>query len=78
MKNRIVTVSSNNHKRGEIHFDDLQGERNYSRSNAYAQSKLANLLFALELDRRLKAAKLPMAQSADIGAQGGSGKFPRS
>jgi NAD(P)-dependent dehydrogenase (short-subunit alcohol dehydrogenase family) len=64
MKGRIVTVSSNNHKRGEIHFDDLQGERNYSRWGAYAQSKLANLLFALELDRRLKAAKLPMISVA--------------
>jgi NAD(P)-dependent dehydrogenase (short-subunit alcohol dehydrogenase family) len=64
MKDRIVTVSSNNHKRGEIHFDDLQAERNYSRWGAYAQSKLANLLFALELDRRLKAAKLPMLSVA--------------
>jgi NAD(P)-dependent dehydrogenase (short-subunit alcohol dehydrogenase family) len=37
-------------------FDDLQGERRYSRWGAYAQSKLANLLFAFELERRLKAA----------------------
>ena len=53
---RIVTVSSNSHKRGRMRFDDLQGERRYSRWGAYSQSKLANLLFALELDRRLKAA----------------------
>jgi NAD(P)-dependent dehydrogenase (short-subunit alcohol dehydrogenase family) len=51
-----VTVSSNNHKAGKMNFDDLQGERRYSRWGAYAQSKLANLLFAFELDRRLKAA----------------------
>jgi NAD(P)-dependent dehydrogenase (short-subunit alcohol dehydrogenase family) len=52
---RVVTVSSNNHKGGQMRFDDLQGERRYSRWGAYAQSKLANLLFAFELDRRLKA-----------------------
>jgi NAD(P)-dependent dehydrogenase (short-subunit alcohol dehydrogenase family) len=52
---RVVTVSSNNHKGGHMQFDDLQGERRYSRWGAYAQSKLANLLFAFELDRRLKA-----------------------
>ncbi|HEV2030391.1 MAG TPA: oxidoreductase [Candidatus Dormibacteraeota bacterium] len=51
---RVVTVSSNNHKAGQMRFDDLQGERRYSRWGAYAQSKLANLLFAFELDRRLK------------------------
>ena len=52
---RVVTVSSNNHKAGQMRFDDLQGEQRYSRWGAYAQSKLANLLFAFELDRRLKA-----------------------
>ena len=41
---------------GKIDFDDLQGERRYSRWRAYGQSKLANLLFAFELDRRLRAA----------------------
>jgi NAD(P)-dependent dehydrogenase (short-subunit alcohol dehydrogenase family) len=61
---RVVTVSSNNHKRGEIHLYDLQGERHYSRWGAYAQSKLANLLFAFELDRRLKAAGLAMISVA--------------
>jgi NAD(P)-dependent dehydrogenase (short-subunit alcohol dehydrogenase family) len=52
---RVVTVSSLNHRGGQMRFDDLQGERRYSRWGAYAQSKLANLLFAFELDRRLKA-----------------------
>ena len=53
---RVVTVSSNAHKMGRINFDDLQSERRYRRWGAYAQSKLADLMFALELDRRLRAA----------------------
>ena len=52
---RVVTLSSNAHKFGRINFDNLNGERRYFRWNAYGQSKLANLLFALELDRRLRA-----------------------
>jgi len=50
---RVVTHSSGAHEQGQIDFDDLQGEREYGKWSAYAQSKLANLLFALELDRRL-------------------------
>jgi NAD(P)-dependent dehydrogenase (short-subunit alcohol dehydrogenase family) len=61
---RVATMSSNLHKGGQIHFDDLQGEQHYSRWGAYGQSKLANLLFALELDRRLKEAGLPMISVA--------------
>jgi NAD(P)-dependent dehydrogenase (short-subunit alcohol dehydrogenase family) len=53
---RVVTVSSNGHKLGRIHFDDLQWEHGYRRMRAYAQSKLANLLFTYELQRRLAAA----------------------
>jgi NAD(P)-dependent dehydrogenase (short-subunit alcohol dehydrogenase family) len=53
---RIVTIASIAHKRGRIRFDDLQSLRNYSPMGAYQQSKLANLLFAFELDRRLRAA----------------------
>ncbi|QRY47894.1 SDR family NAD(P)-dependent oxidoreductase [Mycolicibacterium boenickei] len=51
---RIVTVSSIGHRfsRG-IRFDDLQWERSYNRLQAYGQSKLANLLFTYELQRRL-------------------------
>jgi NAD(P)-dependent dehydrogenase (short-subunit alcohol dehydrogenase family) len=52
---RVVTLSSGAHRMGRIDFDDLQGERRYRRWRAYGQSKLANLLFALELDRRLRA-----------------------
>jgi NAD(P)-dependent dehydrogenase (short-subunit alcohol dehydrogenase family) len=56
---RVVTVSSNGHKVGRIHFDDLQWEHGYRRMGAYAQSKLANLLFTYELQRKLAAAAAP-------------------
>jgi NAD(P)-dependent dehydrogenase (short-subunit alcohol dehydrogenase family) len=53
---RVVTVTSTAHKIGRIRFENLQGERRYFRWFAYCQSKLANLLFARELDKRLRAA----------------------
>lgn len=53
---RIVTVSSNKHKQGKLDFDDLNWKRNYSKWAAYARSKLANLLFAFELQRKLAGA----------------------
>jgi NAD(P)-dependent dehydrogenase (short-subunit alcohol dehydrogenase family) len=54
---RVVEVSSGAHRLGgAIHFDDLQWERNYKPWGAYAQSKLAMLMFALELQRRSDAA----------------------
>ncbi len=53
---RVVTVSSGEHKGGSIHFDDLTGERSYSPRAFYQQSKLANVLFGRELDRRVRAA----------------------
>ena len=53
---RVVTVSSNGHRTGRINFADLQSERRYGRMTAYAQSKLANLMFTYELERRLEAA----------------------
>ncbi len=56
---RIVTVSSNEHKGGRIEFDDLQLEQAYSPRGAYQRSKLANAVFAIELDRRLRAAESP-------------------
>ncbi|QVI30772.1 SDR family NAD(P)-dependent oxidoreductase [Mycolicibacterium neoaurum] len=65
---RIVTVSSNGHKMGgAIHFDDLQWERSYSRIGAYAQSKLANLLFTYELQRRLAPRGTTIAVAAHPG-----------
>ena len=53
---RIVSLSSIIHKRGQINFDDLQSEKSYSAQTAYAQSKLACLLYAYELQRRLEKA----------------------
>jgi NAD(P)-dependent dehydrogenase (short-subunit alcohol dehydrogenase family) len=53
---RIVTVSSVGHRRGSIHFDDLQFSRGYRSQHAYFQSKLANLMFTYELQRRLASA----------------------
>lgn len=53
---RIVTVSSIGHKFGQMHLEDLMLTKGYSPTRAYTQSKLANLLFAQELDRRLRAA----------------------
>ncbi len=65
---RVVTVSSMGHRiRADIHFDDLQWERGYSRVGAYGQSKLANLLFTYELQRRLAARGTTIAAAAHPG-----------
>jgi NAD(P)-dependent dehydrogenase (short-subunit alcohol dehydrogenase family) len=61
---RIVVVSSIAHRLGRINFDDLMGDKKFNTSLAYGQSKLANLMFALELDRRLRAAGSPVASVA--------------
>ena len=55
---RVVTVSSGMHIIGRVDFDNLDGSRGYRRWAAYGQSKLANLLFAYELDRRFKTANI--------------------
>ena len=52
---RIVMLASVAHRRGELHFDDLQAARSYSPMGSYQQSKLADLMLALELDHRLRA-----------------------
>jgi len=52
---RVVTLSSGAHRMGKIDFENLQRERHYNRWTAYGQSKLANLLFMYELERRLRA-----------------------
>jgi len=65
---RVVTVSSTGHRiRADIHFDDLQWERGYSRVGAYGQSKLANLLFTYELQRRLAPRGTTIAVAAHPG-----------
>jgi NAD(P)-dependent dehydrogenase (short-subunit alcohol dehydrogenase family) len=57
---RVVTVSSTLHKQGSIDFGDLMRTKGYTPTGAYAQSKFANILFGLELQRRLDAAGLPI------------------
>src|SRR6202030_3675604 len=52
----LVNVSSGAHRMGKIRFDDLQWKNGYRKWMAYGQSKLANLLFTLELQRKLDAA----------------------
>jgi NAD(P)-dependent dehydrogenase (short-subunit alcohol dehydrogenase family) len=54
-ESRVVTVASIAHKGGKFNFDDLNAERSYDPRGAYQQSKLANLVFGLEFDRRLRA-----------------------
>ena len=65
---RVVTVSSVGHRiRAGIHFDDLQWERSYSRTAAYGQAKLANLMFTYELQRRLAPLGSTIAVAAHPG-----------
>lgn len=65
---RVVTVSSIAHRiQARINFDDLQRQRSYSRVGAYGQSKLANLMFTYELQRRLSGAGTTIAVAAHPG-----------
>ncbi|HEX3571711.1 MAG TPA: oxidoreductase [Acidobacteriaceae bacterium] len=68
---RIVTVASIAHKRGRLDFDDLQSKANYNPMRAYQQSKLADLMFALELDRRLNSAGAPAMRIMSVAAHPG-------
>ncbi|MEO6922746.1 MAG: oxidoreductase [Bryocella sp.] len=54
---RVVTVASLAHRGGKIEFDNLQGERHYAAWDAYNNSKLANILFAKELDQKARMAR---------------------
>lgn len=63
-KPRVVNVSSLVHKNGRVDVEDLHGEKRYSKWGAYAQSKLANLFFTFELDRRARAASAPLVSVA--------------
>lgn len=67
---RVVSLSSNAHKQGKINFEDLQSEGKYSAMRAYCQSKLACLMFAYELQRRLDKAgiKQTISTAAHPGA----------
>ena len=61
---RVVTQSSLAARRGRIDFGNLDASQGYDRNGFYSQSKLANLMFALELDRRLRAAGSPVVSIA--------------
>jgi NAD(P)-dependent dehydrogenase (short-subunit alcohol dehydrogenase family) len=61
---RVVTLSSGMHRIGMIKFEDLQREHGYNNWLAYGQSKLANLMFAIELQRRATAAGSPLLSMA--------------
>ena len=61
---RVVTVSSGAHRFGRMDFEDLQSARSYQKWRVYGQSKLANLLFALELHRRAEAAGADLSSIA--------------
>jgi NAD(P)-dependent dehydrogenase (short-subunit alcohol dehydrogenase family) len=61
---RVVTLSSGAHRIGRINFDDLQGERRYINWLAYGQSKLANLMFCFELQRRAARARTSLTSMA--------------
>ena len=61
---RVVNTSSVAHNVGRIRFNDINAERHYSASARYGMSKLANLLFSYELQRRLEAAELPVLSVA--------------
>lgn len=78
---RVVNVSSNAHKFGTMNFDDLMAEKRYKPWTAYGQSKLANLLFTSELQKRLAAggslaiavAAHPGASKTELGRESGGG-----
>jgi len=63
-KARVITVSSGGERFGKIHFDNLNAEKDYDAGAAYGQSKLANLLFTYELQRRFEAAGLDAIAAA--------------
>jgi NAD(P)-dependent dehydrogenase (short-subunit alcohol dehydrogenase family) len=61
---RVVTLSSLAHRWGRIHFDDLQFEHGYGPAKAYGQSKMACLMFSMELERRARAANWRLMSNA--------------
>jgi NAD(P)-dependent dehydrogenase (short-subunit alcohol dehydrogenase family) len=68
---RIVTLASIAHKRGQLNFDDLQSKKSYKPMEAYGQSKLADLMLAFELNRRLRAAGPPISSVMSVAAHPG-------
>src|ERR1035441_4534808 len=70
-KPRVVTIASIAHKRAVLNFNDLQSLKSYGPSRSYGQSKLADLMFAFELDRRLQAAEPPVSRIMSMAAHPG-------
>jgi NAD(P)-dependent dehydrogenase (short-subunit alcohol dehydrogenase family) len=68
---RVVTLASIAHKQGRLNFDDLQSAKNYGPMVAYRQSKLADLMLAFELGRRLRAAEPPITGVMSVAAHPG-------
>ena len=68
---RVVTVSSNAHRRGSFDLADLESDHDYEPGQAYDRSKLANLLFAYELQHRLRAAR---AETISLAAHPGNAR----
>jgi hypothetical protein len=68
---RVVTLASIAHKRGRLNFDDLQSKKNYKSMEAYGQSKLADLMLAFELGRRLRTAGPPISGVMSVAAHPG-------
>jgi NAD(P)-dependent dehydrogenase (short-subunit alcohol dehydrogenase family) len=68
---RVVTLASIAHKRGRLNFDDLQSKKNYKPMEAYGQSKLADLMLAFELGRRLRTAGPPISSVMSVAAHPG-------
>jgi len=71
LRSRVVTVASIAHLQGSIDFDDLQSRKSYNPIRAYRQSKLADVMFAFELERRLRASG---SQVVSIGVHPGVAK----
>jgi len=68
---RVVTLASIAHKRGRLNFADLQSKQSYKPMEAYGQSKLADLMLAFELDRRLRSAGSPISSVMSVAAHPG-------
>jgi NAD(P)-dependent dehydrogenase (short-subunit alcohol dehydrogenase family) len=73
---RVITIASIAHKQGQLSFDDLQSETLYSPMGAYRQSKLGNLMFAMELARRLRAAGPSASRILSVAAHPGVANTP--
>jgi NAD(P)-dependent dehydrogenase (short-subunit alcohol dehydrogenase family) len=70
-RSRVVTLASIAHKRGRLNFDDLQSKKHYKPMEAYGQSKLADLMLAFELGRRLRTAGPPISGLMSVAAHPG-------